>query len=425
MENFMPESDHSGGDIGPGRMLADHGATFNGIRRPDGRVGTRNYIGVISTVNCAASVVRMIADAFSTRTLSGFQNIDGVVPIRHTMGCACGTGDEGYRLLLKTLAGYATHPNFAGVLLVGLGCEVLQIETLLGDGGLEKSARLQTLTIQDQGGTRKTVDAGIAAITDMLPAANRISRHPVSAGHLILGLQCGGSDAYSGITANPALGIAADLLVGHGGTAVLGETPEIHGAEHLLIQRAASPEVGQKLIDRIRWWQTYTAGHGAKMDNNPSPGNKAGGLTTIIEKSLGAVAKGGSAALTGVIGFADPVTGPGLFFMDTPGYDPVSVTGMVAGGVNLVCFTTGRGSVFGCKPVPVIKLATNSSIYHHMQDDMDVNCGTIVDGESTVIKTGERIFDRMLKVASGEKTNSERLGLGDDEFVPWQIGVVM
>jgi len=400
-------------------------ATFEGIVRSDGRIATRNYLGIISTVNCSASVSRSIAAAFDEDVLAGVANVDGIVPICHGMGCACSNTDEAFEILLNTLAGYIRHPNFAGVLVVGLGCEVMQIETLLQRRNLQPSSFLQTMTIQETGGTKKTVREGIDRIREMLPEANRVKRRPVSAAHLILGLECGGSDAYSGITANPALGAAVDLLVRHGGTAVLGETPEIYGAEHLLTRRAVSQEVGEKLIARIRWWESYTAKHDAQLDNNPSPGNKVGGLTTILEKSLGAAAKGGTTNLVEVYGYAQAVTAKGLVFMDTPGYDPVSLTGMVAGGANVICFTTGRGSVYGCKPVPSIKLATNTAMYQHMADDMDINCGETIDGDTTVDEMGAGIFKVVLEVASGKKTKSELNGIGGNEFVPWAIGAVI
>jgi altronate hydrolase len=401
------------------------GATFAGILRSDGRVATRNYLAVISTVNCSASVSRLIADSFGREQLADFPNVDGIVPICHGMGCASSNSDEGFEILLNTLAGYSRHPNFAGVLVIGLGCEVMQIETLLQRRNMQENAFFQTMTIQQTGGTQKTVREGVGRIQAMLPAADRAERRPVSAAHLALGLECGGSDAYSGITANPALGAAVDLLVQNGGTAILGETPEIYGAEHLLTRRAVSPEVAAKLVARIRWWENYTARHNAFMDNNPSPGNKTGGLTTILEKSLGAVAKGGTTNLAAVYNYAQPVTAKGLVFMDTPGYDPVSLTGMVAGGANLICFTTGRGSVYGCKPVPVIKLATNTVMYRSMPDDMDINCGEMMDGEITIAEMGDRIFKFILGVASGKKTLSELNGIGNDEFVPWAVGAVM
>jgi altronate hydrolase len=415
-------------EIGAGAEEIDYepeSASFSGILRSDGRIATRNYLGIISTVNCSASVSRFIADSFRQDALAEFSNVDGIVPICHGMGCACSNADEGFEILLNTLAGYIRHPNFAGVLVIGLGCEVLQIETLLERRSLNISSHLQTMTIQNIGGTQKTVQEGIDRIQAMLPEANRVERHPVPAGEIVLGLQCGGSDAYSGITANPGLGAAVDLLVRHGGTAVLGETPEIYGAEHLLTRRAASREVAEKLIERIHWWENYTVQHDAKMDNNPSPGNKAGGLTTILEKSLGAVAKGGTTNLVEVYHYAQAIAAKGLVFMDTPGYDPVSLTGIVAGGANIICFTTGRGSVYGCKPVPSIKLATNTDMYRHMQNDMDINCGGIIDGDTTVEEMGERIFKFLLEVASGKRTKSEENGIGANEFVPWNIGATI
>jgi altronate hydrolase len=387
-------------------------AHFQGIRRPDGRVATRNYIGILTSVNCSATVARMIASRAST---DGFPNVDGVVALTHGTGCGMAADGDGIRLLRRTLNGYARHPNFAAILVIGLGCEVNQLT------GFDLPVDTPTMTIQELGGTSATVRRGLEVIRELLPAANAVSRSPVPASELVLGLQCGGSDGYSGITANPALGAAADLLVRHGGTAILAETPEVYGAEHLLTRRAVSRAVGERLIERIRWWESYAE----SMDNNPSPGNKAGGLTTILEKSLGAVAKGGTTPLTAVYEYAEPVTSRGFVFMDTPGYDPVSATGEVAGGANLICFTTGRGSVYGCRPAPSLKLASNREVYRAMAEDMDVDCGAILDGEVTVAELGSQIFDLILEVASGRQTASEELGFGDEEFAPWQLGAVM
>ena len=399
-------------------------ATFEGIRRADGRIATRNYIGILTSVNCSATVARMIADHFRSR-LDEYPNVDGVVALTHKTGCGMAGEGEGMTLLRRTLTGYAQHPNFFAVMNIGLGCEANQINFWLDEAKLKLSDRLQAFTIQEKGGTAKSVRDGIARVQELLPQANRVQREPVAASELILGLECGGSDGYSGISANPALGAAADLLARHGGTAILSETPEIYGAEHLLTRRAVTKEVGEKLLARIRWWEDYTARNRMEMNNNPSPGNKAGGLTTILEKSLGAAAKGGTTNLVDVYEFAEKVTAKGLVFMDTPGYDPVSVTGHVAGGANVVCFTTGRGSVYGCKPAPSLKLATNSPLFRHMEDDMDINCGTIVDGAETLEQAGERIFRLILDTASGKKTKSELLGFGDDEFAPWVVGATM
>jgi altronate hydrolase len=400
-------------------------ATFMGIHRADGRVATRNYIGVVSSVNCSAHVCRMIADHFKGDALADYPNIDGVVPIHHKTGCGMASTGEPVDLLRRVLAGYATHVNMHSTLMIGLGCEANQINDLMAAQNLKRSQQLQTMTIQETGGTRKTVQEGIARIKELLPEANNIKRAPAPVSHITLGLQCGGSDGYSGISANPALGAAVDLLVRNGGTAILSETPEIYGAEHLLTRRAVSREVGEKLIKRIKWWEDYTSKLGGEMNNNPSPGNKAGGLTTILEKSLGAVAKGGTTNLVDVYKYAELITAKGFVYMDSPGYDPVSATGQVAGGANVLCFTTGRGSVFGCKPTPSLKLATNSSLYRRMTDDMDINCGTIVDGEETIQDNGRRIFELILRTASGQKTKSEALGIGDDEFEPWKIGATM
>jgi altronate hydrolase len=400
-------------------------ATFEGILRADGRVATRNYLGVLTTVNCSATAARFIADQFRGSALAEFPNVDGVVALGHGTGCGMASEGLGMDLLRRTIGGYARHPNFAGILILGLGCEANQIGGLMRAEGLAESALLHTMTIQETGGTAKTVREGVARLKEMLPVANRGRRQTLPASHLTLALQCGGSDGYSGITANPALGACVDLLVRHGGTAVLSETPEIYGAEHLLTRRAASRNVGEELIARIRWWEEYTAKTGGEMNNNPSPGNKAGGLTTILEKSLGAVAKGGTGNLTAVYKYAEPITAKGFVFMDTPGYDPVSATGQVAGGANIICFTTGRGSVFGCKPAPSLKLATNTPLFERMGDDMDIDCGPIADGGATIQEMGQRIFKLVLDTASGKKSKSEELGFGEDEFTPWQLGAVM
>jgi len=399
-------------------------ATFMGIKRPDGRVATRNFIGILTSVNCSATVARMIAEHFKNR-LDDYPNVDGVVALTHKTGCGMASEGEATDVLRRTIAGYARHPNFFSSQLVGLGCEANQINMLLSAQGLKKSDKLGAFTIQEKGGTRKAVENGIARVKEMLPEANKVKREPVPASHLILGLQCGGSDGYSGISANPALGAAVDLLVRHGGTAILSETPEVYGAEHLLTRRAVSRQVGEKLIERIRWWEEYTRRMGNEMNNNPSPGNKAGGLTTILEKSLGAVAKGGTTNLVAVYEYAEPVTAKGFVFMDTPGYDPVSATGQVAGGANMICFTTGRGSAYGCKPAPSLKLATNTPLFVHQEDDMDFNCGTIIDGNETIAQAGERFFQLVLETASGRRSKSEEFGYGDDEFAPWTLGATM
>jgi altronate hydrolase len=401
-------------------------ATFQGIVRPDGKVATRNYLGILTSVNCSATAAKMIADQFRRPgLLDDFPNVDGVVALTHGTGCGMADDGEGIAVLRRTLAGYAEHPNFAGFLMLGLGCEVNQIRGVSEGWRLDPSRPVATMTIQEEGGTVATVRAGVEALKAMLRHANEVTRQTVPASELVLGLNCGGSDAYSGITANPALGVAVDILVRHGGTAVLGETPEIYGAEHLLTRRAVSPEVAEKLVERIRWWEEYTAKNNGSMDNNPSPGNKAGGLTTILEKSLGAVAKGGTTNLTDVYKYAEKVTAKGFTFMDTPGYDPVSVTGIVAGGATAMCFTTGRGSVLGTKPTPSIKLATNTEMYERMSGDMDVNCGVILSEGESVQAVGERLFQFILDTASGRKTFSEELGFGQEEFVPWQLGAVM
>ncbi|WP_030610615.1 UxaA family hydrolase [Streptomyces sclerotialus] len=414
-------------DARPAELLPEsERATFQGYVRADGSVGTRNYLGILTSVNCSATAAKQIAARLRhSGVLDDYAHVDGVVALTHGQGCGLAADGEGIEVLRRVMRGYLTHPNFAGFLLLGLGCEDNQVEALTDGLPLRSDLPVLASTIQELGGTRKTVAAGVERLTAMLPAADRARRTTVPASELILGTNCGGSDSWSGITANPALGNAVDRLVRHGGTGVVGETPEIYGAEQLLVRRAVSKEVGEKLLARIAWWREYTARNGGSMDNNPSPGNKAGGLTTILEKSLGAVAKGGTTALTDVVDYAAPVTGKGFVLMDTPGYDPVSVTGIVAGGAQVVCFTTGRGSAFGCAPVPSLKLATNTPLYAHMTDDMDINAGTVVDGSATVEEVGRRIFDRVLSVASGEPTRSESMEYGEEEFVPWHIGTVM
>ncbi|WP_320199696.1 UxaA family hydrolase [Agrobacterium sp. rho-13.3] len=417
---------HFAEDARPEHLLPEtERATFQGFRRANGSVGTRNYVAILTSVNCSATVARFIAQEIEkSGILADYPNVDGIIPLVHGTGCALDTKGEGYKILKRTQWGYASNPNIAAVLMVGLGCEAFQINPWKDAYGINEGENFRTMTIQDIGGTRKTIAAGVEVIKDMLTVANKARRETVPASELVLALQCGGSDGYSGITANPALGIAADILVRHGGTAILSETPEIYGAEHLLTRRAATVEVGQKLVQLIEWWEDYTKRNRAEMNNNPSPGNKAGGLTTILEKSLGAAAKGGSTTLQAVYRYAEKVTQRGFVFMDTPGFDPVAATGQVAGGANILCFTTGRGSAYGCKPTPSIKLATNTTMFEKMIEDMDVNCGDILDGAS-IEEKGQQIFEAILAVASGERTKSETLGYGDAEFVPWQVGAVM
>lgn len=401
-------------------------AGWMGFRRADGRWGTRNYLGVLTSVNCSGSVARFIAEAVERAGwLADFPHVDGVVPIVHGTGCGMASRGEGYETLMRVLRGYARNPNFGGVLIVGLGCEVMQLSALVGAGRMRADDNLRTMIIQESGGTRQTVERGVAMLREMAAVADAARREPAPVSGLSLALQCGGSDGYSGITANPALGVASDLIVRHGGISILAETPEVYGAEHLLTRRAVSREVGERLLERIRWWEDYTARNGGEMDNNPSPGNKRGGLTTILEKSLGAVAKGGTAPLSGVYLYAEPIERPGFAFMDSPGYDPASVTGQIASGANLVAFTTGRGSVSGYKPVPCVKLATNSEMYARLAEDMDINCGDIVTEGVSLADKGREIFEHLLAVASGARTRSETLGFGGAEFVPWQIGAVM
>jgi altronate hydrolase len=420
--------DHRAGTIGgtvpaaqPDPVLTPEKSGFAGYLRASGDVGTRNAIGVIASVNCSATVVQRIARQFENRLPPG---VDAVVPLTHSSGCGMSRSGDGFDTLERTLVGYACNPNFGGVLMIGLGCEVAQIDDMLARHGLEPGPRLRTLTIQGAGGTAQAIAQGTAIVAELVEEAATDRRTMRPASDLILGLQCGGSDAWSGVTANPALGAATDLLVAAGGTALLSETPEVYGAEHLLLARAANPNVARALEGRIAWWEEYAARNGASLDNNPSPGNKAGGLTTIFEKSLGAVAKAGTAPLSDVLLYAERRRTHGLVFMDSPGYDPCSATGQVASGANLLAFTTGRGSVFGGRTTPCLKLASNAALAKAMADDIDIDCSAVLDGVS-VAEMGARIFDMMLKTASGQPTKSEVLGVGDFEFVPWQLGAWM
>jgi altronate hydrolase len=416
-----------GVDVRPVAYVPEHERrTFLGYRRAEGRAGTRNTIAVIGTVNCSSHTLRTIAARARAELLPKFPNVTDIVGLAHKSGCGARAGGWETELLQRTLAGFARNPNVAGYLFVGLGCEVNQFEDLLSTqrGRLGPLGLPPYLGIQDTGGVAATIEEGLAAVAKLLPLADAYRREPLPVSELCLALQCGGSDGFSGITGNPALGHAVDLLVQQGGTAVLSETPEIYGAEHLLVRRAVSQEVGEKLIRQVRWWEEYTERNGFVIDNNPAPGNKAGGLTTIFEKSLGAVAKGGSMPLQAVYDYAEAITEHGFVYMDTPGYDPVSATGQVAGGCNIVAFTTGRGSCFGFKPAPSIKIATNSVTYDRMRSDMDINAGPILEGVS-VEEVGRAIFEKLIAVASGEASLSEAQGIGEEEFNPWIIGATM
>jgi altronate hydrolase len=423
----VTEDDKSGYEYGTNLIdppLASTQDSFMGFKRPNGKIGTRNYIAIVTSVNCSATAARRVADAFGPDELKAFPNVDGVVAFVHGTGCGMADSGDGMDALQRVMWGYARHPNHAGVLMLGLGCEMNQIDWLLELNGLEQGELFHAMNIQDMAGLQKTVEKGIEKVKSMLPIANKFTREPCPASALKVALQCGGSDAWSGITANPALGYACDLLAAQGGTGVLAETPEIYGAEHLLLQRVKDKKTGDKLVGLIHWWEDYTKRNHGSMDNNPSPGNKKGGLTTILEKSLGASAKGGTTPLNAVYKYAEEVRHEGFTFMDSPGYDPASVTGQIAGGCNIVVFTTGRGSAFGSKPSPTIKLASNSAMFERMQDDMDINSGDILAGV-TIEEKGREIYDMILRVASGDMSKSEAQGLGDYEFVPWQIGAVM
>jgi altronate hydrolase len=398
---------------------------FMGYKRANGRVGTRNFVGILTSVNCAGTVAKQIAKKFGDQALPQYPNVDGVIALTHTSGCGMSHTGEGIDVLRRTITGYLDHPNFAGVLLIGLGCEVNQLSVLLDSASLQVNSRLRTLGIQESGGSLKAIAAGILEVEALLEIANTDTRSPQAVQQLVLGMQCGGSDGFSGISANPALGVAADILVAHGASVLLSETPEIYGGESSLLSRAISPEVANKLQARIKWWEAYAEKHGTDLNNNPSPGNIAGGITTILEKSLGAVAKGGSAPLTDVLEYAEPLRRKGFQFMDSPGYDPCSATGQMASGANLLCFTTGRGAVYGSKPVPCMKLSSNTKTAERQDDDIDLDCGGVITGTTNVHELGECIFEQLLRIASGEKSKSELLGFGETEFIPWQLGAVM
>ena len=398
--------------------------TFMGFKRADGRVGTRNFVAVLASVNCSSSATVAIAEYFNEPgALADFPNVDGVIALPHKGGCGAHIGSKDLHLFQRTLAGNVQHPNVAAYVILSLGCEVNQPIDMMEYTGLDAD-HPSVLTIQIDGGFLKTVEKGIEAVKAVLPAANKATREPVPASELMVALQCGGSDGWSGVTANPGMGKACDLIVKQGGTVVLGETTEVYGAEHLLTRRAKSPDVAQKLLDIIHWWEDYTSYFGGTIDNNPSPGNKLGGLTTIYEKSLGAAAKAGSTPLNQVVGYGERVTERGFVHMDTPGYDPVSVTGQVAGGCNIVTFTTGRGSAFGYKPAPSIKIATNSVLYTNQEPDMDINAGRVLDGV-TLDQLGEEIFQEILDVASGKRTKSETAGVGQEEFNTLILGEML
>jgi len=405
-------------------LAPDARARFMGYLRADGRVGTRNQIGIFVTVNCSATVARKLSRYFDEERLAPYPNIDGVTAFIHHQGCGMEMTGEPMDLLRRTLSGYIRHPNIAGAIVLSLGCERNNVKSFMEQESLKAGKMLHVITMQESGGTLNAFEAGKTAIENMLEAANKIERQPCSAEHIMVGLQCGGSDGFSALSANPALGRAVDLLVRHGGTAILSETPELYGVEHTLSARARTKEIGQKFIDRINWWLEYNKGRDTQINGRVSPGNNAGGIANIIEKSLGGAKKGGSTGINAVYEYGWPVTERGLVIMDTPGYDPVSATGQIAGGANLVCFTTGRGSCFGSYPAPTIKLASNTDMYMRMTGDMDINCGQVIDGSKTLDEMGEEIFAHILEIASGRQSKSEQMGVGEDEFVPWQIGVL-
>ena len=373
--------------------------TFMGYRRRDGRVGVRNHVVVLSAVQCANGVVRRIA-----------QLVPEVVPITHVYGCGQ-LGDD-HAQTQRVLEEFAQHPNVGAVLLVGLGCETLPT-TAIGERLAGSGVSLRRLTIQEEGGSRSTVARGVEIARELLVEAGQAQREAVPLSELVVGLECGGSDAWSGITANPAVGAASDLVAGVGGTVILSEVPEAIGAEHLLEART-TPEIAAQLWEATAVWEAEARRMGVDMRGaQPTPGNIAGGLTTIEEKSLGAISKGGSSPVREFIGYAQRPTQRGLVIMNTAGQDAESVTGMVAGGAEVVLFTTGRGSPVGCPIAPVVKVASNSAMYRRLTDDMDVNAGTIVESGESVSDVGRRIFEWILAAANGEQTAAELWAQGE------------
>lgn len=412
-------------DYRPAELIPEgERAIFQGIVRSDGRVAVRNYIAVLIAGNCAATAAKKVADFFNEERMKEYPNVDGVIPLITGIGCGMEMTGEPMDMLRRTMAGYIRNPNIYGTVVMALGCERNNIDVFFDACGLKENDRLYRIVMQEIGGTKAAVEAGIRAVQTMLPKADDISRQPVSAEHIVLGLQCGGSDGFSGLSANPALGKAVDLLVKNGGTAILAEISELFGVEHTLTCRAKTPEVGLKIVERINWWLEYNKGKDTQINGKVSPGNHKGGLANVLEKSLGGVKKGGSTPLNQVLEYAEPVTEKGLVLMDSPGFDPVSVTGEIASGATLIAFTTGRGSCFGSVPSPTVKLASNTPMYRRMQDDMDINCGSIIDGEKTIEEMGQEIFEEILAVASGKKSKSEELGVGVNEYDPWQVGVL-
>lgn len=405
---------------------AEEAGTFDGYLRENGDVGTRNYVAVIATSNCSSHVTMEIAERLKD-VGPDTHGIDGVVAIPHQEGCGHSVGEDTWQLE-RTLAGMMFHPNVGAVLMVSLGCEVNQLSNYintaqLGQQHFRKGKLIVGLEMQSSGGTRQTVAAGVAQVEDLIKHCQQMKRTPQLMSKVLLGTNCGGSDAFSGISANPALGHASDLVVRCGGTSVLAEIPECMGAEHLLTRRAADEATGRKVVDVVNWYQEYLRRFGGNFNDNPSPGNKLGGISNVTEKSLGAVAKGGTTALTGVFAYAERINKPGFVLMNTPGYDPVSVTGICAGGANMMCFTTGRGTGIGFPIVPIIKISTNSRIAKIMEDNIDVNAGVVVDGKATIQDVGRQIFNLIRRAASGERTKSEILG--HKEFAPWRVGPVM
>lgn len=402
----------------------DRRATFEGFVRANGSVGTRNFIGVFVVGNCGATTARKAADFFDEERLAPYPNVDGVVPFVHEIGCGMEMTGEPMDLLRRTISGFIRNPNIASAVVIALGCERNNLKSFLEQEKLEVGASLRTITIQEVGGITNAVEEAKRIVYEMLPDANAVKRQSVSAEHLRVGLQSGGADAFSGLSANPALGIAVDLLVRNGGTAILSDTPELIGAQAGLLARCASPETAEKFVSRLEWWRQYNEGKDTQLHGRVSRANEAAGIANILEKSLSSVKKGGTSPLMGAYRYAERVAEKGLVFMDTPAYEPVSVTGQIAGGANLIAFTTGLGSSFGSLPAPTMKLSSNTALYRKMEDDMDMNCGTIIGGESTVEGMGHAIFAKMLRHASGEKTKSELEGMGENEFVPWPIGVL-
>lgn len=404
----LPENLHT---PAPDYLPVDERGTFMGYKRPDGRVGTRNYVLIVPTSMCASHEAQQISTIaeFTLYSREKYPNVDGVVAIPHNKGCGCQEGST-IDVMLRTLSNYADHPNVGGVILIDLGCEktnLAQVERYLLKREKSFDKPVAKIGIQDVGGTQAAIQQGLKEVEALLPKVNLTSREEVPVSELVLGVKCGGSDGFSGISANPSLGRAADMLVRSGGTVLITEVPEFCGAEHLLAYRAKDVETGRAVYRMVDWYKEYASKFGAVLNNNPSPGNIAGGLLNITIKSLGAIAKAGTTRIEGVVEYAETPTNRGVNLMQGPGYDQESTPGLVAAGATVVVFTTGRGTTIGNAIAPVIKLASNSPVFARMSQDLDLSAGGVIDGTETIDQVGKRVFERVCEVAGGLQAKAE------------------